>query len=85
MAVITTATIIEATNAIAMIANLTIVIKRIGATIALNVRTRTRKVSGPTTRRMIAKGNYSKKKSNKAMHNDQSSKLSTGNSSGKRR
>jgi hypothetical protein len=40
-AVVTTATIIEATNKIAMITNLTIVIKPIDATIALDVMTRT--------------------------------------------
>jgi hypothetical protein len=40
-AVVNIATIIEATDATAMIDNLTIVIKTIGATIALNARTRT--------------------------------------------
>jgi hypothetical protein len=55
IAVVTTATIIEATDAIAMIANLTIVIKTIDATITLDVMTRTQKAPGPMTRRMIAR------------------------------
>jgi hypothetical protein len=54
IAVVTTATIIEATNAITTITNLTIIIETINATIALKVTTRTRKAPGPTTRRMIA-------------------------------
>jgi hypothetical protein len=54
IAVITTATIIKVTDAIAMIANLTIIIKRNDATIALDVTTRTQKAPGPTTRRMTA-------------------------------
>jgi hypothetical protein len=41
IAVVTTTTIIKATDAIAMIADLTIVIKTIDATIDLNVTTRT--------------------------------------------
>jgi hypothetical protein len=41
IAVVTTATIIEATDAIAMITNLTIVIETIDATIALYVMRRT--------------------------------------------
>ncbi len=53
IAVVTNATIIEATDAIATIINLTIVIKTINATIALDVMTRTQKASSPTTRRMI--------------------------------
>jgi hypothetical protein len=49
IAVVTTAIIIEVTNAIAMITNLTIVIKTIDAMIALNVTTRTQKAPSPTT------------------------------------
>ena len=48
------ATIIKATNAIAMITDLTIVIETINAAIALNVMTKTQKAPSPTTRRMIA-------------------------------
>jgi hypothetical protein len=62
IAVVTTAAIIKATDAIAMIANLTIVIKTINATIALDVRTRTQKTPGPTTRRMIASAITSRKR-----------------------
>jgi hypothetical protein len=54
IAVVNIATIIEATNATAMIDNPTIIIKTIGATIALNVTTRTRRATSPMTRRMIA-------------------------------
>jgi hypothetical protein len=54
IAVVTTTIIIEATNAITMIANLTIIIKTINATIALDMMTRTQKAPGHTTRRMIA-------------------------------
>jgi hypothetical protein len=43
IAAVTTATIIEVTNTIAMITNLTIVIKMVDATIALNVTTRIKK------------------------------------------
>ncbi len=48
------APIIGATNAIATIANPTIVIKMIDATIALDVTTRTQRAASPTKRRMIA-------------------------------
>jgi hypothetical protein len=54
IAVVTTTTIIKATNAIATITNLTTVIKTTNAMIALDVTTRTQKVPSPTTRRMIA-------------------------------
>ena len=54
IAVVTTATIIEGTNAIAMITDLTTVIKTTNVMIALNVMTRTQKVPSPMTRRMIA-------------------------------
>ena len=54
IAVVTTATIIEETNAIVMITNLTIVIVTSNVRIALNVTTRTQKAPSPTTRRMIA-------------------------------
>jgi hypothetical protein len=47
-------TIIEVTNVIATITNLTIVIDTTNATIALDVTTRTQKAPGPMTRRMIA-------------------------------
>jgi hypothetical protein len=47
-------TIIEATNATAMINNPTVVIETIGIAIALKVTTRTQKAPSPTTRRMIA-------------------------------
>jgi hypothetical protein len=83
IAVITTATIIEVTDVIATITNLTIVIGMTDARIALNMTTRTQKAPSPTTRD-DCKRNYSKKKSNEAMHNDQSSKSSTGNLFGKR-
>ncbi len=83
IAVITTATIIKATNAIATITNLTIIIEMIDATIALDVKTRNWKAPSPMTKD-DRKCNYSKKKSNKAMRNDQSSKSSAGNMSGKR-
>jgi hypothetical protein len=55
-------TTIEATNATATIANPTIVIKTIDATIALNATTRTQKAQSPTTRRMIASAITSKKR-----------------------
>jgi hypothetical protein len=55
-------TIIEATNAIAMITNLTSVIETTNATIALDVTTRTQKVPSPTTRRMIARAITSRKR-----------------------
>jgi hypothetical protein len=45
---------IKATNTIAMIADPTIIIKMINATIALDVATRTQRAPSPTTRRMIA-------------------------------
>jgi hypothetical protein len=51
--VINIATIIEATNSIAMINNPTIIIETINATIALEVTTRTQKAPGPTTRMMM--------------------------------
>ncbi len=54
IAVVTTATIIEATKAIATITNLAIVIETTDAMITLDVTTRTRKAPSPTTRRMIA-------------------------------
>jgi hypothetical protein len=53
IAVVTTATIIEATDAIAMTTNLAIVINMTNAMITLDVTTRTRKDPSPTTRRMI--------------------------------
>ena len=52
--------------------------------IALDVMTRTQKSSKSYDKKDDSKHDYSKKKSNKAMHNDQSSKLSVGNLSGKR-
>jgi hypothetical protein len=53
IAVVTTVTIIEATNAIATITDLTTIIERTNATIALDVTTRTWKVPSPMTKRMI--------------------------------
>jgi hypothetical protein len=53
IAVVTTTTIIKATDMIAAITDLTIVIKTMDATIALDVTTRTQKAPSPTTRRMI--------------------------------
>ncbi len=52
--VVTTKTITGVTDAIAMITNLTIIIKPINAMIALDVTTRTQKAPSLTTRRMIA-------------------------------
>jgi hypothetical protein len=52
--VINIATAIEATNATTIIANPTIIIKTINATIALDATTRTQRAPSPTTRRMIA-------------------------------
>jgi hypothetical protein len=83
IAVGNTATIIEVTNAIATIANLTIIIKTIDAVIALNVTTMTQKAPGPTTRRMIASAITPRKKGDEAMHNYQSAKLSARNLFGK--
>jgi hypothetical protein len=48
------ATIIKATNAIAMIANLTVVIETVNATIILVAKIRTLRAASPTKRRMIA-------------------------------
>jgi hypothetical protein len=62
IAVINITTAIEATDATAMIANLTIIIKTINATITLDVTTRTRRVPSPTTRRMIAGAITSRKR-----------------------
>jgi hypothetical protein len=47
----------------------------IDATIVLAVMIRTQRAASPTKRRMIARGkrDHFKEKSNKAMHNDQSS------------
>jgi hypothetical protein len=45
---------IEATNAIVMIPNLTIIIKMIHAMIVVNATTSTQRATSPTTRRMIA-------------------------------
>jgi hypothetical protein len=54
IAVINIATIIKATNVTAMIANLTIIIEMINATITLDATTRTQRAPSPSTRRMIA-------------------------------
>ncbi len=48
------ATIIKATNAVAMTADLTIIIKTIDAMIDLVAMIRTRRAASPTKRRMIA-------------------------------
>jgi hypothetical protein len=61
IAVVNIATTIEATNATAMIDNLTTIIKTIGATIALDAMTRMRGATSPTTRRMIASAITSRK------------------------
>jgi hypothetical protein len=47
------ATIIEATNATMIIANLTIVIEMINAMITLDATTKTQRAPSPMTRRMI--------------------------------
>jgi hypothetical protein len=62
IAVVTIATIIKATNAIATIVDLTIIIKTIDATIALNLTTRAQRTTSPTIRRMIASMNTSRKR-----------------------
>jgi hypothetical protein len=62
IAVINIATIIEATNATAMIDDLTIIIKMIGAMIALDAATRTWGATSPMTRRMIASAISSRKR-----------------------
>jgi hypothetical protein len=49
IAVISIATTIEATDAILMIANLTIIIEMIDAKIALDATTRTQRAPSPTT------------------------------------
>ncbi len=82
--VTSTMIIIEVTDGITTIANLTIVIKIIDARIVVDATTRTGGATSPMTRRMIASTIIFKKKSNEAMHNDQSSKLSAGNLSRKR-
>jgi hypothetical protein len=56
------ATTIVVINAIAMIANPTIVIKRINATIVLDAPTRTQSAASPMTRRMIASAITSRKR-----------------------
>jgi hypothetical protein len=53
IAVTNTAITIKATNAIAMITDLTIVIKMINAMIMADTMTRTQRATSPTTRRMI--------------------------------
>jgi hypothetical protein len=65
-------TIIKATNAMAMTNNATIIIKAINATNILVAMTRTIRATSPMRRRMIASVNF-KIKSDKAMHNNQSS------------
>jgi hypothetical protein len=62
IAVTTTATIIEATNVTAMIANLIIIIKIIDAMIVVDMMTRTQGTASPTTRRMIASAITSRKR-----------------------
>jgi hypothetical protein len=62
IAVVNIATITEATNMTAMINNPTIVIEMIGATIILNVTTRTWGATSPMTRRMIASAITSRKR-----------------------
>jgi hypothetical protein len=62
IAVVNIATMIEATNATAMIDNLTILIETIDATIALNVTTKTQGATSPTARRMIAGAITSRKR-----------------------
>ena len=53
IAVTNTAITIKATDVIASIADLIIVIKTIDAMIVVNVTTRTQRATSPTTRRMI--------------------------------
>jgi hypothetical protein len=52
--VVNIATTIKASNAIAMIAGLTIVIETLNATIALDATIRTQRATSPMTRRIIA-------------------------------
>jgi hypothetical protein len=56
------ATTIEATDVIATIANLTIIIKMINAMIMVDATTRTQGTTSPTTRRMIASAITSRKR-----------------------
>jgi hypothetical protein len=60
--VINIATTIKATNAITVIADQTIVIETIHATIILDAMTRTQRATSPTTRRMIASAITSRKR-----------------------
>jgi hypothetical protein len=77
-------TIIKGTNRIATIANLTIAIKTIGATTIFVAIIRNQRAASPSKIRMIASRITLRKKSDKAMHNDQSSLSSKGNSSRRR-
>jgi hypothetical protein len=60
------ATIIEATGAIATIANMTIVIKTINTTIVLNTTTMTQRAASPTKKRMIASVITSRKRATRS-------------------
>jgi hypothetical protein len=64
--VINISSTIEATNAIAMIANPTIVIKTIDSTIVINGTTRTQRAASPTKRRMIAGAITSRKRATRS-------------------
>jgi hypothetical protein len=78
------ATTIKATNTIATTNNPTIVIKTINAMIVLVAMIRTLRAASPRKKKDDCKHNHFKKKSDEAMHNDQSSLSSASTSSRKR-